>query len=297
MLNLQLLSSFLAVVRAGSFVGAADATGLSKAAVSRHVAELEEHLGVRLLHRTTRRLSLTDDGQRFHARASELITLMEELEAETVSSGGEATGLLRINAPLTFGNLHLAPLWPRFTAAHPNVSLDITLNDRVVDLVDEGYDLAIRITNLPSSQLVSRRLASTRMVLCASPAYLAIHGNPTHPRELADHQVISYSYWAAGDDWRFTNDNGEVQVRVKARIHTNSGDTCRVAALEHQGVILQPDFLVGVDLKQGALVELMPQFHSIDLGIHAVYASRKHLPMKTRHLVDFLVESFRQPSW
>jgi DNA-binding transcriptional LysR family regulator len=297
MLNLQLLSSFLAVVRAGSFVAAADATGLSKAAVSRHVAELEEHLGVRLLHRTTRRLSLTDDGQRFHARASDLITLMEELEAETVSSGGEASGLLRINAPLTFGNLHLAPLWPRFTAAHPNVSLDITLNDRVVDLVDEGYDLAIRITNLPSSQLVSRRLASTRMVLCASPAYLAIHGNPTHPRELADHQVISYSYWAAGDDWRFTNNSGEVQVRVKARIHTNSGDTCRVAALEHQGIILQPDFLVGVDLKQGALVELMPQFRSIDLGIHAVYASRKHLPMKTRHLVDFLVEAFRQPSW
>jgi DNA-binding transcriptional LysR family regulator len=135
------------------------------------------------------------------------------------------------------------------------------------------------------------------MVLCASPAYLAIHGNPTHPRELADHQVISYSYWAAGDDWRFTNNSGEVQVRVKARIHTNSGDTCRVAALEHQGIILQPDFLVGVDLKQGALVELMPQFRSIDLGIHAVYASRKHLPMKTRHLVDFLVEAFRQPSW
>ncbi len=297
MLNLQQLRSFLAVVRVGSFVGAADATGLSKAAVSRHVADLEEHLGVRLLHRTTRRLSLTDDGQRFHARASELITLSEELEAETVSSGGEATGLLRINAPSTFGNLHLAPLWPRFTAAHPKVSLDITLNDRLVDLVEEGYDLAIRITNLASSQLVSRHLATTRIVLCASPDYLATHGTPTHPRELSDHQVISYSYWTGGDDWRFTGPDGDLNVRVKPRIHTNSGDTCRAAALEGQGIILQPDFLVGSDLKAGALVELMPEYRSMELGIHAVYATRKHLPMKTRRLVDFLVESFQRPSW
>ena len=297
MLNLQWLSSFIAVVRAGSFVGAADATGLSKAAVSRHVAELEEHLGIRLLHRTTRRLSLTDDGQRFHARAIELITLLEELESETVSSKGEATGLLRINAPLTFGNLHLAPLWPRFIAAHPNVSLDITLNDRVVDLVDEGFDLAIRITNLLNSQLVSRRLATTRIVLCASPGYLAKYGSPAHPKELADHQIISYSYWAGGDDWRFTGPGGEVQVKIQSRIHTNSGDTCRAAALEDQGIILQPDFLVGADLKKGKLVELMPQYRSVELGINAVYATRKHLPMKTRYLVDFLVESFRRPAW
>ena len=181
MLNLQQLGSFLAVVRAGSFVGAADATGLSKAAVSRHVAELEEHLGVRLLHRTTRRLSLTEDGQRFHLRAGELAAALEELETETASRGAEASGLLRINAPLTFGILHLAPLWPRFIAAHPKVSLDIALNDRLVDLVEEGYDLAIRITNLKNSQLVSRRLATTRVVLCASPGYLAAQGTPLHP--------------------------------------------------------------------------------------------------------------------
>lgn len=297
MLDLQQLNSFLAVVRAGSFVAAADATGLSKAAVSRHVAELEARLGVRLLHRTTRRLSLTDDGQRFHARAGELVAALEELEAETASSGGEATGLLRINAPLTFGNLHLAPLWPRFTAANPRVALDITLNDRVVDLVEEGYDLAIRITNLANSQLVSRRLATTRMVLCASPGYLAAHGVPTHPRELAEHQVLAYSYWSGGDDWRFRGPEGEVAVRVHPRIRTNSGDTCRVAALEGQGIVLQPDFLVGPDLRSGALVELLPDHRSIELGIHAVYASRKHLPMKTRRLVDFLAAAFATPGW
>ncbi len=297
MLDPQQLNSFLAVVKAGSFVGAADALGLSKAAVSRHVAELEQRLGVRLLHRTTRRLSLTDDGQRFHARAGELVEALQALEAETASRGGEATGLLRINAPVTFGNLHLAPLWPRFTAAHPKVSLDITLNDRVVDLVDEGYDLAVRITPLANSQLVSRRLATTRIVLCASPGYLAAHGTPTQPRELVDHQVLAYSYWTTGDDWRFAGPDGEVAVRVQPRIHTNSGDTCRIAALEHQGIILQPDFLVGPDLQAGTLVELMPDYRSIDLGIHAVYATRKHLPMKTRRLVDFLVEAFEAPAW
>jgi DNA-binding transcriptional LysR family regulator len=297
MLDLQQLASFVAVVNAGSFVGAADALGLSKAAVSRHVTDLEAQLGVRLLHRPTRRLSLTDDGQRFLARATELLADAGELEAEASAGSGEAAGLLRINAPLTFGNLHLAPLWSRFIAENPKVALDITLNDRVVDLVDEGYDLAVRITGLASSQLVSRRLASTRIVLCASPAYLAAHGTPSHPHELARHQVVSYAYWTGGDDWRFTGAEGEARVRVQPRIHTNSGDTCRVAALHGQGVILQPDFLVGDDLRRGDLVELLPGWHSIELGIHALYASRKHLPMKTRRLVDFLVEAFATPPW
>jgi DNA-binding transcriptional LysR family regulator len=297
MLDLQQLASFVAVVNAGSFVGAADALGLSKAAVSRHVGDLEARLGVRLLHRTTRRLSLTDDGQRFHARAAELLAAAGELEAEATSSSGEATGLLRINAPLTFGNLHLAPLWSGFIAANPKVALDVTLNDRMVDLVEEGYDLAVRITRLANSQLVSRQLATTRIVLCASPGYLAAHGTPSHPHELAQHQIISYAYWTGGDDWRFTGPDGEARVRVQSRIHTNSGDTCRIAALHDQGVILQPDFIVGDDLRRGALVELMPAYRSIELGIHAVYASRKHLPVKTRRLVDFLVDAFAKPSW
>jgi len=297
MLDLQQLASFLAVVRAGSFVGAADATGLSKAAVSRHVTELEATLGVRLLHRTTRRLSLTDEGQRFHVRAGELMEALQDLETETASSGGEASGLLRINAPVTFGNLHLAPLWPRFLAEHPKVSLDIVLNDRVVDLVDEGYDLAIRITTLGSSQLVSRRLATTRIVLCAAPAYLDAHGAPAHPRDLAAHEVFAYSYWTGGDDWRFNGPDGEVSVRVHPRIRSNSGDTCRVAALEGRGIILQPEFLVGPDLRAGTLVELLPGYRSLELGIHAVYPTRKHLPMKTRRLVDFLAAAFRDPAW
>lgn len=297
MFDLQQLSSFLAVVRVGSFVGAAEATGLSKAAVSRHVADLEAHLGVRLLHRTTRRLSLSDDGQRFHERAVELVAQLEELEAETASTGGEATGLLRVNAPLSFGNLHLAPLWSRFLKDNPKLALDITLNDRVVDLVEEGYDMAVRITNRLDPSLISRRLAMTRMMLCASPGYLTANGTPTHPHDLAGQQVVAYSYWTGGDDWTFRGPGGEVTVRVAPRIHTNSGDTCRTAALEDQGIILQPDFIVGPDLKRGALIELMPDFRSIELGVHAVYATRKHMPMKTRRLIDFLVEAFSTPRW
>jgi len=294
----QEMASFVAVVEAGSFVGAADATGLSKAAVSRHVAELEQRLGARLLHRTTRRLSLTDDGQLFFTRAKEMLAAIDEAESEISSRSGEPSGLLRINAPLTFGVLHLAPLWGRFAQLYPKVSLDIELSDRVVDLVEEGYDLAVRITNLPNSQLVSRRLASTRMVACASPQYLALHGTPAHPDELAQHEVISYSYWAARNEWTFTApDDSLVAVRTHARIHANNGDTCRAAALDHQGIILQPDFLVADDLRRGDLVELLPTYRAMTLGIHAVYPSRKHLPIKTRRLVDFLVEAFAAPVW
>jgi DNA-binding transcriptional LysR family regulator len=297
MSKLQEMTSFVAVVDAGSFVGAADATGISKAAVSRHVAELEQRLGVRLLQRTTRRLSLTDEGRTFFARAKDLLSALEEAESELTSRSAEPSGLIRINAPLTFGVLHLAPLWGPFAAAHPQVALDITLSDRVVDLVDEGYDLAIRITALPSSMLVSRKLASTRMVLCASPRYLRRHGKPKHPHELAEHSVISYTYWSTGDDWRFTGPKGPVSVMTKSRIHTNNGDTCRRAALAHQGVILQPDFLIGEDLRRGDLVELMPAYRSIELDVHAVWPSRKHLPLKTRRLIDFLATAFRTPGW
>ena len=295
--KIQEMASFVAVVDAGSFIRAADASGMSKAAVSRHVNDLEQRLGVRLLHRTTRRLSLTVEGQAFHARCKELLASVDEAEAEITAQSGAPSGLLRVNAPLTFGVLHLAPLWGRFTDLYPKVSLDVTLGDRVVDLIDEGYDLVVRITAMTGSMLVSRKLASTRMVLCASPGYLAKHGTPVHPSELAAHRTIAYTYWATRDEWEFTGPDGAVSVSVKACIHTNNGDTCRLAALDHQGIILQPTFLVGEDLKRGTLVELMPEFRSIELGIHAVYPTRKFLPLKVRRLIDFLASAFRDPPW
>jgi DNA-binding transcriptional LysR family regulator len=297
MSKIQQMSSFVAVVDAGSFVRAADSISTSKAAVSRHVAELEQRLGVRLLHRTTRRLSLTEEGRLFFERAKELLESIDEAEAQVTLRAGEARGLIRVNAPLTFGALHLAPLWGAFADANPLVSLDITLSDRLVDLVDEGYDLAIRITSIADSTLVMRKLATTRMVLCASPDYLAKRGTPAHPSELAAHAVISYTYWSTRDEWRFSGPDGPVAVRIVPRIHTNNGDTCRRAALAHQGLILQPDFIVGEDLKRGDLVEVLPAFHSVEVGIHAVYASRKNLPLKTRRLIDYLADALRTPPW
>jgi len=288
---------FAAVVEAGGFTAAAARLGMSKAAVSRHVAELEERLGVRLLHRTTRRLSTTAEGELFHARCRELLDRLEEAEAELGSGSTTAQGVARINVPLSFGLMHLAPLWPRLLERHPGLELDVSLSDRVVDLVDEGYDLAVRIGQLPASSLVSRRLASTRLVACAAPAYLAAHGAPARPAELARHAVIGYSLFASGDTWSFSGPAGEESVKVQPRMRTNNGDTCRAAALAGQGIILQPSFMVGADLAEGRLVELMPGWRSIALGIYAVYPSRKFLAPKVRVIIDFLVEAFADPPW
>lgn len=293
----EAMKVFAAVVDAGSFVAASDALPMSKAAVSRHVAELESHLGVRLLNRTTRRLSLTPEGEVFHARCKEVLASVDEAEAEITSRSGEATGLLRINAPFTFGLLHLAPLWVEFMASHAKLTLDVTLSDRVVDLVEEGFDMAVRIARLPDSTLVSRQIASTRLVLCASPGYLRQHGTPQHPAELAHHQVAAYSLFSQGDHWSFTGPQGPVSVKVSPRLRCNNGDTCRLAALRHQGIVLQPSFLVGPDLQAGTLVELMPEFRSIELGVYVVYPSRKFVSPKVRLLIDFLVEAFRMQAW
>jgi DNA-binding transcriptional LysR family regulator len=286
------MQTFAAVVEAGSFVGAAEALGVSKAATSRYVVELETRLGVRLLHRTTRRLSLTEEGKLFFARCKEVLADLEEAEAEVTARSDAATGLLRINAPFTFGILHLAPLWGAFRALHPKVTLEITLADRVIDLVDEGFDVAIRIATLENSTLVSKRLATTRMVLCASPQYLAKRGTPRHPAELATHDVIAYSYWSTRDEWRFTGPQGAVSVHTRPCIYSNNGETCLAAALAHQGIVLQPSFLVERDLASGALVELMPEYKSIELGIYAVYPTRKHVSAKVRALIAFLSEHF-----
>ena len=288
---------FAAVVDAGSFTAAAHVLGMSKAAVSRHVAELEERLGVRLLHRTTRRLSPTTEGEIFHARCRELLGNLDEAEAEISSRVGEATGLLKLNVPVTFGLMYLAPLWPAFMARHPRLALDITLSDRVADLVEEGYDAAVRIGQLAPSSLISRKLASTRMVVCASPDYLARRGEPVHPGDLLRHDVISYSLSASGENWSFSGPDGEVTVKVAPRVRTNSGDTCRAAALQHQGIILQPTFIVGQDLAQGSLREILPGYRSGELGIHAVYPSRKFVSPKLRLLIDFLVDAFAEPDW
>ncbi|OZI24922.1 LysR family transcriptional regulator [Bordetella genomosp. 7] len=288
---------FTAVVEAGSFVKAAEALRMSKAGVSRHVTELETRLGVRLMQRTTRRQSLTEEGQLFYERCKVLLAEVEDAETEVNSRSAEVGGLLRINAPLTFGVCHLAPLWAEFKAHHPRLVLDITLSDRLVDLVDEGYDVAVRISQLPDSTLVSRRLASTRMVLCASPDYIREHGMPEHPRELVTHSTIAYSYWSGRDEWRFHGPEGEVSVRIQPIMRANNGDTCVAAALARLGIVFQPTFLVGDALRKGTLLELMPQYRGAELGIYAVYPTRRHVPPRVRAVLDFLAAHFAQARW
>ena len=292
----QEMSVFKAVVEAGSFVGAADQLGLSKSVASRLVAELEARLGVRLLHRTTRKQSLTPEGEIFYTRCQSVLADLQEAEAELTSHTAHARGLLKINVPVSYGVKHLAPLWGDFMARNPQVSLEVTLSDRIVDLVEEGYDLAVRIGRLGDSRLIARPLSFTRLVVCASPRYWRQQGTPRIPHDLMQHAVLSYTLSSSGDRWAFEGPQGGVEVKVHPRMHSNSGDTLLQAALQHQGVIRQPEFLVREALASGQLKEVLSDYPSPALGIHAVYPSRKHVSPKVRVLIDFLVEALAEPA-
>lgn len=292
----QEMRVFAAVVDAGSFVAASDALGISKAAVSRYVADLEQRLGVRLMHRTTRRLSLTPEGEVFLARCREILASIDAAEGELSTRADSASGLLKVNVPVSFGIQHLAPLWSEFLTAHPRVSLDVQLADRVVDLVEEGFDLAVRIARLPDSSLVSRQLASTRLVLCASPDYLVRRGHPSHPSDLAGHDLVGYSLLAMGD-WQFNGPDGPVTVKVQSRLLSNNGDTCLAATVRGTGIQLQPTFLVADALASGQLVEVLPQYRSLELGVYVVYPTRKFVLPKVRALVEFLAGKFSGTDW
>lgn len=284
----QEMRVFTAVVDSASFVAAGEALGMSKAAVSRYVSELEQRLGVRLMHRTTRKLSLTPEGEVFLSRCRDILSSIEASEEEISTRRVTVSGLLKVSVPVSFGIRHLAPLWSEYLDQHPQVTLDVQLADRFIDLVDEGFDLAVRIGRLPDSSLISRRLASTRLVLCASPSYLKRRGTPQHPSDLAHHDILSYSLLAMGDQWQFTGPEGAVSVKVRPRMWSNNGDTCIAAAVRGAGIQLQPTFLIEQHLANGDLVEILPQFRSIDLDIFAVYPSRKFVLPKVRAMVEFL---------
>lgn len=282
------MQSFVAVVDTGSFVAASDLLRISKAAVSRVVMQLEARLGARLLQRTTRRLSLTEAGQAYYTRSKQILADLDETEAMVGDATLQASGRLRVNAPLSFGVNRLAGLWPEFMARHPNLELEIDLADRIVDLVEEGYDMAIRITRPRDSSLIYRPLAKTRVLLCAAPDYLARRGTPSRIADLARHDIIAYTYAPASDTWRFDTPTGEQGVTVRPRLRANNGDTCRAAALAGLGITQQPGFLVDEDLASGRLVEVLSEQCSREMGIYAVYPSRKHLSLKVRALADYL---------
>jgi DNA-binding transcriptional LysR family regulator len=285
------MQAFVAVVESGSFVAAGDLLHISKAAVSRLVSQLETRLGARVLQRTTRRLSLTEAGQADLGRSKQILGDLDEAEAMVGDSALQASGRLRVNAPLSFGINRLAGLWPRFMAMHPNLELEINLADHMIDLVEEGYDMAIRITRPRDSSLVYRQLAETRVLLCASPDYLARRGVPANIADLARHDIIAYSYAPGGDTWRFDTPAGEQSVTVRPRLRSNNGDTCRAAVLAGQGIAQQPGFLVDDDLADGRLQEILADSCSREMGIFAVYPSRKYVSLKVRALTAFLGEA------
>jgi DNA-binding transcriptional LysR family regulator len=291
--RLRAMEVFVEIVRRNGFAKAAEALDTSPANVTRYLNDLEAHLGTRLLNRSSRRMSLTESGEALYERARSILEDVAEAEAVSSSSTLHPRGTLRINAPLSFGVLHLAPLWPQFLARYPDIELDVALSDRVVDIVEEGYDMAVRISRVAANTHAARKLATSRNVVCASPAYLKEHGMPRVPADLQDHVCIGYRYSATADEWHLLDGEGHAHVvKVPCIMHTNNGDTARAAALGGAGVIWQPEFLVGPDLRAGRLVEVLPGYGMSDIDILALYPSRRHLSAKVRVMVDFLVEAF-----
>lgn len=286
------IPAFESVVAAGSFAGAARALGLSVAAVSKQVRALEDRLGVRLLHRTTRQVRLTDAGQRFHERSERILADLEEAEREVAAGQATPRGRVRVSAPMSFGQRHLGPLVSAFLARHPDVEVDLVLDDRFVDLLAEGFDVAVRIAELQDSSLVARRLCPSRRVLCAAPAYLAQHGTPATPDDLPAHRCIGYTYMASGCDWPFRGRDGRRLVRVRGPVMSNNGDVLRVLALDGCGIALLPTFLVADDLHAGRLHEVLPDQLDGDPAVWVLHPSRRHVPLAVRAFVDFLIARF-----
>jgi DNA-binding transcriptional LysR family regulator len=289
---------FVRVADAGSFIRAAEQLDASNAAVTRQVAALEKHVGARLLHRTTRRISLTSSGEAFLEKARQILADVAEAESIAGERRADPAGMLRLSAPLSFGIAHLSRLLPAFRARYPKLRLDIDLSDRVVDLVVDGVDVALRIARQPSENLVARRIAPVRLVLCAAPLYLERRGTPKHPSELAQHDTLSYSYLSAGDTWQFSRTGETVAVRIDPAVHATNGELLRELALAGGGVILQPSFIVGSDLMRGTLVHVLPEWKMHELALYAVYLSARHLSPKVRAFIDYLVESIGpEPYW
>ncbi|MEV4778192.1 LysR family transcriptional regulator [Burkholderia sp. LMU1-1-1.1] len=297
--RLRAMEVFVEVVRKNGFARAADALDTSPANVTRIIADLESHLGTRLLNRSSRKMSLTESGDALYERAKTIVEDMAEVEAIASSTSMTPRGLLRLNAPLSFGVLQLAPLWARFMDLHPGVELEVALSDRVVDIVEEGYDMAIRISRSGSASHAARKLATSQNICCAAPAYLEKHGVPQAPQDLAAHRCIGYRYAATADEWHFSNQLGQTDVvKVSCAMHTNNGDTARAVAVAGGGVIWQPTFLIGADLRAGRLVRVLPDYHLPDIDVLAVYPSRRHLSAKVRVMIDFLAEEFAGiPPW
>ncbi|WP_341315505.1 LysR family transcriptional regulator [Paraburkholderia sp. IMGN_8] len=292
--QLQSMRVFVKVADLGSFVRAAGVLDLSTAVVTRHVADLEGRLGTRLLNRTTRRLSLTESGTTYLERVRHILDDLEGVEQMVVARNHEPVGTLRIVAPVVFGLHSLAPVVQSYAERYPDVMPDVTLADRHVDLVEEGFDVGILVARqMRSASIVTRRLTTGYMTVCASPAYLAQHGTPTHPEHLRAHPCLSRPAEQGGDERVFTGPDGEVRVRPTNAIAANNTEMLRQFALLGMGVAILPSYLIGRDLEVGRLVPLLGDYRLPQVEITIAYPSRRHLPAKVRTFIDHLVEHFQ----
>lgn len=286
------MQTFVRVVEAGSFVAAAGRRGVSTTAASRQIADLEQHLGARLLNRTTRRLSLTESGQAFYERSVVLLAELADAEAIAGQVSASPRGTLRLTCSHSMAQQRIAPAIASFVERHPLVRFDLVVADRLIDLVDEGFDLAIRVGQVGGDRLVARRLGEMKLRVCASPAYLERHGRPQHPSDLASHNTLTYAYSSQPRLWRLTADGETHDVRLGGSLHANSGDALVAAAIAGLGITCEPDFLVGAALADGRLVELLEGYEAARGEIWAVYPSRRHLSLKVRLFVDHVAAMF-----
>ncbi|GBQ69423.1 LysR family transcriptional regulator [Ameyamaea chiangmaiensis NBRC 103196] len=285
---------FVRVTQLGSLAAAARSLGLSQTMVTKHVAALESRLGVVLFHRSTRRLSLTEAGRLYLERCQRVLSDLDEMEQEVALEGGEPRGTLRLNAPVSFAVRHLGPILPEFSRRYPLVSVELGLNDRLVDLIEEGWDLTLRIRRMVPSSLRARKLASIRMVVCAAPSYLDRHGTPATVAELEHHVCLGYTLSDAVGvgRWRF-GPQGSRSVPVRGSLSANNGDVLCAAAIAGQGIIYQPLFLVADALRDGALrVLTLDEAPVEEAGLHAVYAPAAVVPLKVRAMIAFLLECY-----
>ena len=296
--DLEALAIFAKVAEAKSFSGAAEALGLSKATVSKAVSRLELRLGTTLLHRTSRRFSLTDGGRTLAARAAQMVTEAEGAEAEVLDQSVAPRGLVRLAAPMSFGMAYVAPVIPEFLATHPDVSIDLHLSDEVIDLVGGGFDCAIRIAALADSSMTARKLRPIRRHLVASPAYLEQRGRPQHPEDLARHACLTYAYLPTTETWRFLNAAGEeVVVRPQGPLRANNADALTASLCAGLGIAPQPDFIYWRDLAAGKLETVMTDWEQPTINVNLVAPGGGPRPARVTALMDYLTRKFTAPLW
>ena len=296
--TLSAMKVFCSVVENDSLAAAARLLNVSPSVVSKQLSALEDRLGVRLLNRTTRRVSVTEEGQAYYERSKRIIADVDEAEIAISRAHSAPRGLLKVTAPFTFSHRHLTPHLPKFLKRYPEVEVRVQVSDRVVDLVDEGIDLAIRIAHLRDSSLIARRLAANHRSLVATPDYLKKNGIPKHPEDLMQHQLITYPPGNALNDWHFLIDETERLIKAKGSISINNGDAILSAVLAGGGLTMTSSYMVGEHIKNKRLVSVLDDFVKEDIPIFAVYPSSRHLSPKVRAFVDFLIETYgTKPYW